>query len=50
MELEMENAKMVKSGRGVRNIDIEFTDLTYRVKVLKQKGKCCMFIWLYIIH
>lgn len=39
MELELENSKMLKENSIVRNIDIEFKDLTYRVSVPKQKGK-----------
>lgn len=39
MEVELENSKMLKDNSFVRNIDIEFTDLTYRVSVPKQKGK-----------
>ncbi|XP_037826696.1 ATP-binding cassette sub-family G member 1-like [Lucilia sericata] len=39
MELEMENSKMLKNTSIVRNIDIEFKDLTYKVKVPKQKEK-----------
>ncbi|KAM7353103.1 ATP-binding cassette sub-family G member 1 isoform 1-T4 [Cochliomyia hominivorax] len=39
MELELESCKMLKNNSISRKIDIEFKDLTYRVKVPKQKEK-----------